>query len=66
MSQPTDELPRERDEEIERIREARHRISERFGHDPYRLVAYYMERQQAHKDQLVSAPEPPRTSKSAA
>jgi hypothetical protein len=29
----------------------------RFGHDPYRLVAYYMERQQQHVDRLVHAPE---------
>jgi hypothetical protein len=36
----------------------RHRISERFGHDPYRLVAYYMERQKEHQDRLVHAPEP--------
>jgi hypothetical protein len=42
-------------EEITRVREARHRISERFGHDPYRLVAHYMERQKTHQDQLVHA-----------
>jgi hypothetical protein len=44
-------------EEIARVRAARHRISERFGHDPYRLVAYYMERQKEHADRLVQAPE---------
>lgn len=27
------------------IREARHRISAEFGHDPRRLVAYYRERE---------------------
>jgi hypothetical protein len=37
----------EGDEEIARIREVRHRISEQFGHDPYRLVAYYMELQRS-------------------
>jgi len=47
----------EGDEEIARIREARHRISARFGHDPYRLVAYYMEQQKAHQEKLVHAPE---------
>ena len=47
----------EGEEEIARIREARHRISERFGHDPYRLVAYYMERQKEHEDRLIRAPE---------
>ena len=45
------------DEEIARVRAVRHRISERFGHDPYRLVAYYMGRQQEHPDQLVRAAE---------
>jgi hypothetical protein len=45
------------DEEINRIREVRHRISEEFGHDPYRLVAYYMERQREHPEKLVQAPD---------
>lgn len=35
----------EGEEEIARIREVRHQISKEFGHDPYRLVAYYMELQ---------------------
>jgi len=48
----------EDDEEIARIREARHRISARVGHDPYRLVAYYIERQKVHQDKLVPAPAP--------
>lgn len=48
----------EGDEEIARIREVRHRISERFGHDPYRLVAYLMELQKEHPERLVPAPEP--------
>ena len=30
---------------IDEIREYRHRISERCGHDPQRLYAYYVERQ---------------------
>jgi hypothetical protein len=47
----------EGDEEIARIREVRHRISEQFGHDPYRLVAYYMELQKEHPEKLVSAPD---------
>jgi len=45
------------DEEIARVREVRHRISERFGHDPHRLVAYYIGRQQEHQDRLVRAPD---------
>ena len=47
----------EDDEEIDRIREVRHRISEQFGHDPYRLVAYYMELQKEHPEKLVRAPD---------
>jgi hypothetical protein len=47
----------EGEEEIARIREARHRISEQFGHDPYRLVAYYMELQKEHPEKLVPAPD---------
>jgi len=46
------------DEEIVRVREARHRISERFGHDPHRLVAHYVERQKEHPDKLIPAPGP--------
>jgi len=51
----------EDDEEIASVREARHRISERFGHDPYRLVDHYMKQQQEHPDKLVPAPESGRT-----
>jgi hypothetical protein len=47
----------EGDEEIARIREVRHRISEQFGHDPYRLVAYYMELQKEHPENLIAAPD---------
>lgn len=46
----------EGDEEIARIREVRHRISEQFGHDPYRMVAYYMELQKQHPERFVPAP----------
>jgi hypothetical protein len=45
------------EEEIAAIREVRHRISERFGHDPYRLVTYLMELQKEHPEKLVPAPE---------
>lgn len=47
----------EGEEEIDRIREVRHRISEQFGHDPYRLVAYYMELQKEHPEKMVPAPD---------
>jgi hypothetical protein len=56
MSKP--EVPRdEGDDVIAAVREARHRISQRFGHDPYRLVEYYMERQKTHRSRLIPAPE---------
>jgi hypothetical protein len=45
------------EEEIAAIREVRHRISEQFGHDPYRLVAYLMELQKEHPEKLIPAPE---------
>lgn len=39
---------------ISRIRDARHRISQRFDHDPRKLVAHYMELQEKYRDRLVS------------
>jgi hypothetical protein len=45
------------EEEIASIREVRHQISERFGHDPYRLVDYLMELQKEHPERLLPAPE---------
>ena len=61
MNPRSEPIPEQDDEEIARVRAIRQRISERFGHDPYRLVAYYMERQRQHVDRLVRAsePEPP-------
>jgi hypothetical protein len=58
MNTQSDTILEDSDEEISRVRAVRHRISERFGHDPYRLVAYYMERQKQHEDRLVHASEP--------
>lgn len=46
------------DLEIAAVRAARHRISARFGHDPYRLVAHYIERQKASSAAVIPAPEP--------
>jgi hypothetical protein len=43
---------------IDEIREVRHRISERFGHDPARLVAYYAEVQQRYRDRLIDPAKP--------
>ena len=57
MSQEFDTTIDQGEEEIAAIWEVRHRISERFGHDPYRLVAYLMELQSEHPEKLVPAPE---------
>ena len=45
--------PNPSDPVIEEIREVRHRISERFAHDPTRLVAYYAELQEQFRDRLI-------------
>jgi hypothetical protein len=41
---------------IDGVREIRQRISARFDHDPVRLVAYYMELQERHRDRLIDGP----------
>ncbi|HEV8578893.1 MAG TPA: hypothetical protein VGX68_07375 [Thermoanaerobaculia bacterium] len=51
-----DEEKQMSDPPIDEIREIRHRISECFGHDPERLVAYYMELQEKYRDRFVDAP----------
>ena len=38
---------------IDEVREVRQRISARFDHDPARLVAYYMELQERHRNRLI-------------
>ena len=38
---------------IDEIREVRHRISARFGHDPAQLVAFYMEMQKQYQERLL-------------
>lgn len=48
---------------IARIREARHRISEECGHDPYKLVARYIEVQKHYKGQLLPPPDQPQPDK---
>ena len=57
MSQELETSFDEGEEQIAAIRDVRHQISERFGHDPYRLVAYLMELQKEHPEKLVPAPE---------
>lgn len=41
------------DPTIERIREARHRISDALGHDPKKLVDHYAELQKKYKERIV-------------
>lgn len=38
---------------IARIREVRHRISEACGHDPRRLIEYYLKLQGEHPERLL-------------
>lgn len=45
-----------RDPVIEEIREIRHQISARFGHDPERLFEHYMRLQEEYRDRLASVP----------
>jgi hypothetical protein len=45
---------RMKDPVIDEIRAVRHRISERVGHDPRRLVDYYLELQKQFEDRLIS------------
>ena len=40
---------------IERIREARHQISEENTHDPEKVVAYYIELQKRYSERLVES-----------
>lgn len=38
---------------LTRIRKARQRISEKCGHDPEKLVEYYIELQKQYQDRLI-------------
>jgi len=51
---------------VDDVREVRHRISERFGHDPARLIEYYMKLQEQYRDRLINAPKLPEADKPAA
>jgi hypothetical protein len=35
------------------VREVRHRISQQYGHDPKKLIEYYIQLQEKHKDRLL-------------
>jgi hypothetical protein len=45
--------PKPSDPIVDEIRAVRRRISERFDHDPERLVAYYMKLQEQYQERLV-------------
>lgn len=45
------------DPTIERIRQVRHEISERFDHDPDKLVRHYMELDKQFADRLLESDE---------
>ena len=53
------------DPTLERIRRARHEISERFDHDPDKLVAHYMELDKQSADRLLKDERPELTGQSA-
>jgi hypothetical protein len=38
---------------IAHMREVRHRISQQHAHDPKKLVEYYLQLQEKHKDRLL-------------
>jgi hypothetical protein len=44
---------------IDEVREVRHRISARVGHDPAKLVEYYIEFQEEYSNRLVDTSQPP-------
>jgi hypothetical protein len=50
-------MSKQSDPVIDEIREVRHRISARFGHDPAKLVAHYMELQKQVRDRLIETEE---------
>jgi hypothetical protein len=41
------------DPAIAHVREVRHRISQQHAHDPKKLVEYYIQLQEQHKDRLL-------------
>ena len=42
------------DPTITRIRETRHKISEKCGHDPQKIVEYYAKLQKKYQDRIIS------------
>jgi len=42
------------DPTIQAVRDARRRISEEVGHDPWKLVEHYRRLQERHRERLIS------------
>lgn len=51
----------EDDPVIKRIRDVRHKISEKFDHDPVKLVDHYIELQKKYADRRESVTKPHET-----
>ena len=50
------------DPPIDEIRKIRHEISAEYNHDPSRIVEFYREFQERHKDRMISpGSQPPKT-----
>jgi len=47
------------DPTVDEVREARHQISESVGHDPNKLVEYYRQLQERHRERLIGQPTNP-------
>ena len=62
---PKATTPDKGDSLIVDVRRVRHEISAEFGHDPDRLISYYMELQKQHVNRLVHAHEQDRPGKPA-
>ena len=45
------------DPTIDEIRKMRHQISQRFNHDPERIIEYYIKLQQKYKNRLIDLSE---------
>ena len=50
---------------VDRVRKARHEISEAHGHDTKQLLAHYMKVQEQHRDRFVTKERPPDRKKTA-
>jgi hypothetical protein len=49
------------DPPVDEVREIRRKISARFGHDPAKLVEYYIQLQERHRDRLMDANSQPKS-----